>query len=334
MQAGFDPAMRHLGTPVEATLKEAIATGPPRLPANDHATRLMEALWLSPDLAFKEKDALFVRAPTVLQGLNLTNPPTGGFSTAARSVVVGAGPGGAEFNTRLSTTVFMQPGYPGKRMEVGPADAVQVSPVAPPFREPDGKTRNPHGHMTVARMDQEAAANAARLAGMQDAFDPPLEPDEDGVTPSPSPLPPSKGMMMLLGENQGPVADSAAVAAAGSSQFGSTLFGSASSQPFGGSPALAMAALERAVTTEDEDVASRGVPASVSVPGPVPVTSRPKAMHQKLGSWWKDFLVAPMDKNTWAKEDQWVPVALLFMGAVILALLCVVLTRRRSTLPS
>ncbi len=330
MQTGFDPSGRHLGTPIEPRLREAIAAGPPCLPANDHATRLLDALWLSPDLAFNEKDALFVRAPTVLQGLNLTNPPNGGFSTAARSVVVGAGPGGPEFNTRLSSTVFLQPGYPGKRMEVGPADGAQVSPLFPPFREPDGKTRSPHGHMTIARMDQEAAANAARAAAAQDMFDPPLEPELEFAAPTAFPYASMSSPLTRQASQQTQVQTQVLQSGKAAASSSSSSYITAPT-----SPAQALAALERAVAAEVQEsgAGSRATPLSPRKnPKPEDPNKQqpedPGTFGGRLAAWWQAFTVAPMEPATWAQNDQWVPITIIFMAVVVVALLCIVVSRR------
>ena len=322
MQNGYDLAARHLGTPIEPQLKQAIAAGPPRLPPNDHATKLMETLWLSPDLAFKERDALFVKAPTVLQGLSLTNPPNGGFSTAARSVVVGAGPGGAEFNTRLSSTMFLQPGYPGKRMEVGPADAVQVSAELPPYREPDGKTRSSHGHMTIARMDQEAAANAARAAKARDELDPPLDPEQE---PLPGYFSPHTAIV-------GATAVTAPSAAPEPAPAAST--GSASTAVHATDPRRAMAVLQDLMANDGSSASvytstsPSATTSSASASAP-PMALSHASFQGRLESWWRAFLVAPMEPATWAINDQWVPITIIVLAGVVVILLCVAVARKK-----
>jgi len=321
MQNGYDLAARHLGTPIEPQLKQAIAAGPPRLPPNDHATKLMETLWLSPDLAFKERDALFVKAPTVLQGLSLTNPPNGGFSTAARSVVVGAGPGGAEFNTRLSSTMFLQPGYPGKRMEVGPADAAQVSAEFPPYRQPDGKTRSSHGHMTIARMDQEAAANAARAAQARDELDPPLDPEPE---PQPQPQP------GYFSPHTAIVGATAVTAPAPVSAPGA----SASTAVHAMDPRRAMAVLQDLVANDGSSGSLSTSMSPSTTTTPSASTSAPLALSHasfqgRLESWWRAFLVAPMEPATWAMNDQWVPITIIVLAGVVVILLCVAVARKK-----
>lgn len=193
MQSGFDPSLRHLGTPIEDDVKAAFDARVTRFKdGSDHAARVMAALWDKPTLSFNEREALFPKSPQELQGMTLTNPPTGGFGAAAGSVVVGAGPGGAEFSTRLNPTVFMQPGYPGKRKEVGPAGALAVNPDSPPWREYDGKTRTRHGSMTVHRVDQEHAAAVAAHAASMEAMDPPVGPEgvegPEGPVLAPAPV--------------------------------------------------------------------------------------------------------------------------------------------------
>ena len=317
MQSGYDAGTRHLGTPIDTQLREAIACAPKCLSENDHATKLFNALWLSPDLGMNEKAALFVKAPPVLQGMNLTNPPNGGFTTAARSVVVGAGPGGAEFNTRLSSTMFLQPGGPDKRVEVGPADAVQVSAQSPPYREPDGKTRSAHGHMTVARMDQEAAINAGRAAVLRDMYDPPLEPEPQmEVLPTPPPAPPVRQLSSPVNERPpfltGIYGDDT-VATALAVLEDTIAHGDASSGDVYG----ALATSTSTTTTTRLTAAGTG-----TAPGLPP-------MHKRLQDWWKAFLMAPMAPTTWTNNDQWVPVTILVLLAVLVVVACVLAATRK-----
>jgi hypothetical protein len=321
MQNGYDPGARHLGTPIEPKLREAIQRAPPCLSENDHATKVMKALWLSPDLGFSERDALFVRAPTVLQGMNLTNPPTGGFTTAARSVVVGAGPGGAEFNTRLSSTMFLQPGNPNKRMEVGPPDAVKVSEDFPPFRTPDGKLRSPHGHMTVARVDQEAAINADLAAAARDAFDPPLDPE-------PSPAYSMPASTSARAQSLGPSAGTGTNANTGTGlHLHLRPDEGASSQ----SASQALQVLEQTLDQQhlEDGSSSSATIRRNSAPG-LSHDSTSGSFADKLTSWWRAFVVAPVQPSTWSHNDQWVPITVIVMAFIVLVLLCVILTQRKS----
>jgi hypothetical protein len=187
MQAGYDPAEhRTIGTPLDPELRKAI--GPPR-PASatpcfpdTNEGRLVKALWADPTLQVNSKLAAFAKQPTVLQGIVLTNPPTGGFGPADKSVIVTAagivGAAAPDTIPRLDCSpgaYFMQPGYPDRTVEVGPADALKVSGTQPPFRDPCGKHRSARGHMSVAGVEAEIQARKVLAQQTLDAMDPPLE---------------------------------------------------------------------------------------------------------------------------------------------------------------
>ena len=336
LQSGFDPTVaRVIGTPVEPILKEAIRARPGPLPASDHAAALLDTLW-GTEMSMSERNSLFVKAPPVLEGMTLTKPPTGGFGSAARSVIVGAGPGGAEFSTRLSTTMFMQPGYPGKYAEVGPVDAVAVSDVTPPFRTADCKTHLPGNPMTVARFDQEVAASATRAACVMDAADPPVPAElsfdtdpakldvaghdqqpqagEEPMPPTAPPRPSADAVSRLTtsvnaatGLRLRPAWGVDALAGAGYRAAGSALgngsgSGSAGSPPFGSSGS----AVEPFPAFPN---GGRG-----AVPSFV----------QQLKGWWAGVSATPgglFQKATWATDNQWEPVVILAACAVVVIIL-------------
>jgi hypothetical protein len=301
MQSGFDAATsRVIGTPVEPHLQEAIKARPGPLPPTDHATALLDTLWMT-ELSMSERNALFVKAAPVLEGMTLTKPPTGGFSTAARSVVVGAGPGGPEFNTRLNaSTVFLQPGYPGKYLEVGPPDAASVNPEAPPFRAADGKTHLPGNPMTLARFDAEGEAAAVRAAAFRDAADPPVPPVHAPAVQGPAAPPgPTVGGLRHLASSIREATGlqlAPAVGVAGSSSAGS----SAPVGPPSGPP--------------------DGTPSFV----------------QQLRGWWMDARATPMGlfaASTWTTDNQWEPIvilaACLVVVVIIIAVACTAAGKRR-----
>lgn len=319
MQAGFDPTWR-FGSPLEPRLVDAIAARPPPLPPSDHATRLLDALWLSPDLSMSERDALFVKAAPVLEGMTLTKPPNGGFgSTAVRSVVVGAGPGGVEFNTRLNPNgpVFMQPGYPNKYVEIGPADAATVSAEDPPYREADCKTRSARGCMTLRRMDQEAAANAARIAqgrAAHEVADAPLEPV--------APLAPVERAPMQQPPMQQPPPDTQPDTQPPMQQqqqhHRDTLRWAASTLP-------AVAPVNRpALAGLAQDLGSEG---PVAVNSLVQASCKPPSFTQQLVRFGRQFSAAPFSSHTWTQDTSWEAAVILALCALVLLLviaLCVV----------
>jgi hypothetical protein len=289
MQSGFDAATaRVIGTPVEPLLQEAIKARPGPLPPTDHASALLDTLWMT-ELSMSERNALFVKAAPVLEGMTLTRPPSGGFSTAARSVVVGAGPGGPEFNTRLNaSTVFLQPGYPGKYLEVGPPDAASVNPEAPPFRGADGKTHLPGNPMTLARFDQEGRAAAARAAAFRDAADPPVPPETE-----PEHAPAHRGPATPPGPTVG-----------GLRQLASSI--------------------REATGVQLAPAGASGASAASAASGPPDGTP---SFVQQLRGWWMDARATPMGffaANTWTTNNQWQPIVILFACLVVVVIIVAV----------
>jgi hypothetical protein len=301
MQAGYNPAVDTvLGTPLEPVLREALAApgNPTALrcaAANAHEAKVLAAVWDDPTLSVNSRKAAFAKQPTVLCGMTLTNPPNGGFGTAARSVIVGAGPGGAEYNTRLSCgegAYFLQPGYPGKIVEVGPVDAVTVSPLAPPFRTSDGKARNARGAMSVARVDAEAAATAAAAAARRDALDPPVGPEPGLGAPAPPGL---VSHVVVPQEGAGAHAGGA---------------------PATGSPPATSAAMRALIAA-----AESGSLGPCPPPPPVSVWG---AISSALNTWYDTIKANPSafgSPSTWTTEDVWVCFVIMALLLVMVILL-------------
>jgi hypothetical protein len=156
MQAGFTPNAAHLGTSLDQTT-------PGSASISTTAAQLYSITSPQPDIAMNERLSQFKRTAPALQGMTLTHVPTGGFPASQPSIIVGAGPGGVEYNTRLPP-LFTLPVNDNKRVTVMP-DAPLTSGAPGSelvFRQPDGKTRNVHGAATIARVDKEARAAARK----------------------------------------------------------------------------------------------------------------------------------------------------------------------------
>jgi hypothetical protein len=296
MNPGFNPTSQALGTPVDADLRRGL--GPPSaslVPCfpNNNEGRLVQALWNDPTATINSRLAAFTKQPTVLQGLVLTKPPTGGFGVADRTVVVSAAGngGGPEVVARLDCNpgaYFLQPGYPDRVVEVGPADALAVSDTQPPYRVPTGcggaVGAVGSGVMSVARMDAEIAARKAADQAALDAMDPPVYTPPPSAGPGPS------------GPSGGPSAG------AGPSTVATQRRPDGAAQPFD------MRALE--VTAG-------------SGPLPAQCTSIPGAwgaIKHALVSWAHAFGSEPFQASTWTTNDAWVClfiIALLFVGFVL-----------------
>lgn len=156
MQAGFTPNAAHLGTSLDQAT-------PGSASISTTAAQLYSITSPQPDIAMNERLSQFKRTAPALQGMTLTHVPTGGFPASQPSIIVGAGPGGVEYNTRLPP-LFTLPVNDNKRVTVMP-DAPLTSGASGSelvFRQPDGKTRNVHGAATIARVDKEARAAARK----------------------------------------------------------------------------------------------------------------------------------------------------------------------------
>ncbi len=158
MQAGFDPKLAHLGTPVSVPLPSARGLAVKNSLANEIFLNSMQY----PDMSVNEKKIVFREQAPMLQGMQLTHVPTGGFPNRQPSIIIGAGPDGIEYNTRMPT-LFTQPSVPDKRMLVMPDRPLTGENGGETvFREPDNKLRSAHGAMSVKRAAQEAASGLRR----------------------------------------------------------------------------------------------------------------------------------------------------------------------------
>ena len=159
MQAGFTPNSR-LGTNLEVSLT------PPDAPLS-YAQAVFDQS-LNHVEGVNERNIVYPKFSTALQGMSLTNVPTGGFSGPPPNVILGADVGGALFNS-VNPTYFNQPGYSGggnKYVEVG--NGVPLTGERPGaelvYMAADGKLRDPRGASTTTRAAQEAAQGRRRMA--------------------------------------------------------------------------------------------------------------------------------------------------------------------------
>lgn len=159
MQAGFTPNSR-LGTNLEVSLT------PPDAPLS-YAQAVFDQS-LNHVEGVNERNIVYPKFSTALQGMSLTKVPTGGFSGPPPNVILGADVGGALFNS-VNPTYFNQPGYTGggnKYVEVG--NGVPLTGERPGaelvYMAADGKLRDPRGASTTTRAAQEAAQGRRRMA--------------------------------------------------------------------------------------------------------------------------------------------------------------------------
>ena len=160
MQAGHVIAP-HLGTPVH----EDLTVSPHAQRVKDSfAYKVHEKIMDMPDVGVNEKNIVFRKGQTELQGMVLSRPPNGGFSgTGPARVVVGASADGIDAQSRVYPT-FVNGSE--RRMMVGPEKNGTTLTTAQNsvFRQHDGKTRQTHGSMSVVRAVSEAEAAEARRA--------------------------------------------------------------------------------------------------------------------------------------------------------------------------
>lgn len=178
MQAGFDPKLAHLGTPVAAPLPSARGLAVKNSLANEIFLNSLQY----PDMSVNEKKIVFREQAPMLQGMQLTHVPTGGFPLRQPSIIIGAGPDGIEYNTRMPT-LFTQPSVPDKRMLVMPDRPLTGENGGETvYREPDNKMRNAHGAMSVKRAAQEAASGKRHLQrSREQLFNEAFTPEENAA---------------------------------------------------------------------------------------------------------------------------------------------------------
>lgn len=184
MQAGFEAAS-YLGTPLAEPLPSSAAA----LVRGGLSQQIFDNSLQFPDMSVSERNIVFRRQPPMLQGMNLTRVPTGGFPSTPASIIVGAGVDGVEYNTRMPA-LFAQPNDPGRRMDIAPAVPLTgenggetVYRVAS-----DAATRQKRGAMTVRRAEQEAViARKKQRAGLAKMLGTPTRAASANPPPPPSP---------------------------------------------------------------------------------------------------------------------------------------------------
>lgn len=180
LQAGYNPGAAHLGTPLPPSARAQY--GPPKTQGT-LAQAIFDNASQYPDMAVSERAITFRQTPTVLQGMQLSRVPNGGFPESRPHILIGAGPDGIEYNTRLPT-MFTRPLSADKWADVGPTTPLTAERPGdePLYREFDGKVRRPRGEMSLKRWDQENASAAKkqqrlRAAQFPGLFDDPDDPD-------------------------------------------------------------------------------------------------------------------------------------------------------------
>ena len=159
MQAGYVPNAR-LGTNLEVSLTPPAAAPTYAQAVFDQSLNHIEGV--------NERNIVYPKFATTLQGLTLSKVPSGGFSGPPPNVLLGADVGGAMFNAS-NPTYFNQPGYTGgcsKYVEIGNGVPLtgEKEGAELVYMTADGKLRDPRGASTTARTAQEAAQGARRAA--------------------------------------------------------------------------------------------------------------------------------------------------------------------------
>lgn len=156
MQVGFTPGNSHLGTNLDVSMDAAPNTSYAQA-VFDQSLNQLEGV--------NERNIVFPKFSTALQGMTLTHVPTGGFSGPSPNIILGADVGGSMFNA-ANPTYFNQPGASAgiKRKEI--TNGVPLTGERPGaevvYKTPDGKHRGVAS--TLARVEQEAAQGRRRMA--------------------------------------------------------------------------------------------------------------------------------------------------------------------------
>jgi hypothetical protein len=155
MQAGFTPQST-LGTTLEVPLDN---------PSNNSYAQAAFDQSMNTIDGVNEKNIVYPKFSTALQGMTFTKVPTGGYSGPPPSILIGADVGGSLFNAS-NPTYFNQPGYTAGSRSVEMTNGVPLTGERPGaelvYKTADGKLRNPRGASTVARAQQEAAQGRRR----------------------------------------------------------------------------------------------------------------------------------------------------------------------------
>jgi hypothetical protein len=156
MQVGFTPGNSHLGTNLDVNMDTAANTSYAQA-VFDQSLNQLEGV--------NERNIVYPKFSTALQGMTLTHVPSGGFSGPSPNILLGADVGGSMFNA-ANPTYFNQPGASAgiKRKEI--SNGVPLTGERPGaevvYKTPDGKHRGVAS--TLARVEQEAAQGRRRMA--------------------------------------------------------------------------------------------------------------------------------------------------------------------------
>jgi hypothetical protein len=159
IHAGFEPNS-HIGNELDPAVRAKYAA-PAAALRNTYSHRIFENSLQNVE-SISESQTVFPRHKPVLMGMTLDKVPTGGFSSPV-SIMMG---GVDESTFRINdNSYFLQPGNAAKRTEVN--NGVPITGGFPKselvYKQASGKTRNPHGAMTIHRAEQEAERGARRM---------------------------------------------------------------------------------------------------------------------------------------------------------------------------
>jgi hypothetical protein len=161
MQTGFVPNTHHLGTALDVQLPSKRAAKV----KDSYAQKVFEQSMNGIE-GVNERNIVYPKFATALQGMTLTNVPTGGFSSPPPNIIMGADVGGAVFNS-AAPTYFNQPGGTkgSKRMEMHNGTPLTGERLGDEtvFKGADPKLKNVHGAMSVRRAEQEAEKGKRRM---------------------------------------------------------------------------------------------------------------------------------------------------------------------------
>lgn len=154
MIAGYKPNPA-LGAPIDEKLRKPSAAGTKE--QNSVAQQVFNQVSQFPDIAYSEKDSLWLKTPPALQGPTLSKPPNGGFSkTGPPALIVGTPE--AMANSFLVYPTYFEGENP--RVSVGPNTLENaITEDFSVFRTP--AKNDPSNVFSIAREKRQAAATEA-----------------------------------------------------------------------------------------------------------------------------------------------------------------------------
>lgn len=214
MQSGFDSSLSAsvTGTPVAVPMPSSAAV---RV-RDSLSQEIFDNSLQFPDMSVSERNIVYRKQAPMLQGMNLTRVPTGGFPSSPASVIIGANSDGVEYNTRMPA-LFTQPSDMNKRVTVAPDRPLTGENGGEVvFRDAaDSAVRQRRGSMTVRRAEQEAAiartkqqaAYARMIDSSQTQTASPLTPFTTTSAPASAPAPVLAQAQPVLFESASGVSD-------------------------------------------------------------------------------------------------------------------------------